>query len=137
MGLQFHGDKCIGCKLCHLSCSASHEGAFNPRLARLSVESYYEDGALVVEGRVCTLCGECADVCPTFAITMGKDRLLFDEESCINCGVCVSACPEGVIIQKENFVGVCDLCGGDPWCVKSCPHAALALGEVLASEEAS
>jgi len=136
MGLQFHGDKCIGCKLCHLSCSAAHEGVFNPRLARLTVESYYEDGILVVDGKVCTLCGECVDVCPTSAITMGDIGLVYNEEDCINCGVCVATCPEGVIIQKEEKVGLCDLCGGSPWCVKSCPHGALSCEKVLACEEA-
>ena len=135
MGLQFHDDKCIGCKLCHLSCSASHEGIFNPRLARLSIESYYLNGNLVVDGKVCTLCGECVDVCPTSAITMGDDHLIFNVEECINCGVCVDTCPEGVIIQKEDHVGVCDLCGGSPWCVKSCPHGALSTEEALATEE--
>ncbi len=136
MGLEFHGEKCIGCKLCQLSCSAEHEGVFNPRLARLSVESYYELGILVVEGKVCTLCGECVDVCPTSAIIMEDDRLVYNEEDCINCGICVSTCPEGVIVQKDDNVGVCDLCGGDPWCVKSCPHGALTCEEVLVREEA-
>lgn len=134
MGLQFQGDKCIGCKLCHLACSASQEGVFNPALARLSIESHYEEGRLVATGRVCTLCGECVAVCPTSAITMGDYHLNYDVDECINCGVCVEACPENVIIQKEENIGLCDLCQGEAWCAKSCPHGALVCEKVLAEE---
>lgn len=130
MGLKFIEDKCIGCKLCHLACSGAHEEAFNPKLARLSVESYYQNKGLVIEGYVCTLCGKCVDACPTSAITLKNGRLYYEVEYCINCGICVNTCPEEVIVQKEENVGICDLCEGSPWCVKSCPHGALTYEEV-------
>ncbi|SDK03261.1 4Fe-4S dicluster domain-containing protein [Natronincola ferrireducens] len=130
MALKFISDKCIGCKLCHLACSGAHEDVFNPGLARLSVESYYQDKNLQIDGNVCTLCGECVDVCPTSAIELKEGRLHYSLEDCINCGVCVSACPEEVILQKDEGVGICDLCEGSPWCVKSCPHGALVYEEV-------
>lgn len=135
MGLQFDSEKCIGCKLCQQACSGAHEGVFNVTLARLHVESYYEDQDLKVGARVCTLCGACAEACPFSAISMEDDRLHFDQESCQNCGICVETCPEGVIVQKEDCVGVCDLCNGDPWCVKYCPHGALSCEGALAHEE--
>jgi anaerobic carbon-monoxide dehydrogenase iron sulfur subunit len=125
MGLKFERENCIGCKLCELSCSAAHEGAFNPKLGRLRVGSHYEDQELKIEGHVCILCGSCADACPTDAIVLEGGRLHYSQEDCIDCGICVDVCPESVIVQKATGVGVCDLCNGEPWCVKSCPHGSL------------
>ncbi|MDI6706199.1 MAG: 4Fe-4S binding protein [Bacillota bacterium] len=131
MRLKFDKDKCIGCKLCQLACSAANEEVFNPSLARLFVETYYAGLELKAEGRVCTLCGQCVEVCPVSAIKMEERKLVLYEEVCINCGICVDSCPEGVIVQKKNTVGICGLCEGDPWCVKSCPHGALCCTEVI------
>ncbi|SMP42699.1 4Fe-4S dicluster domain-containing protein [Anoxynatronum buryatiense] len=127
MGLKFVQENCIGCKLCELACSASHEEMFNPRLGRLRVGSHYENKDLKIEGHVCILCGSCVRACPTDAIALEDGRLHYTREDCINCGVCVDVCPQSVIVQKEEDVGICDLCEGDPWCVKSCPHGALML----------
>lgn len=136
MGLKFNKEKCIGCKLCQQACSGFHENVFNPLLARLNVESYYEDGHLKIEAKICTLCGECVEACPFSALTMKDGRLYLDEDACKNCGICRKKCPENVIIQKDTCVGVCDLCGGSPWCVAYCPHGALVYEEALVCEEA-
>lgn len=141
MPLTFSSEKCIGCKLCQQACSGAHEGVFNPLLARLKVESYYEEGNLMVDAKVCTLCGACVKVCPFDALTMDGGKLSLDEDACKNCGICAKKCPEGVIVKKsdivkdEKVVAVCDLCGGDPWCVKYCPHGALAYEEASACKE--
>jgi Fe-S-cluster-containing hydrogenase component 2 len=41
--------------------------------------------------------------------------------------MCITACPFGVIsLHPEKHVAIkCDLCGGDPECVKHCPTGAL------------
>lgn len=153
MGLKFNREKCIGCKLCHLACSAAHEGTFVPTLARLNIDSYYEEDKLIINGNVCALCGECVDYCPASAIAMKdenlsydaytksndvffhrfseKTQLSYDEEMCINCGLCIEVCPENVIIQKKDSVGLCDQCDGSPMCVKYCPHGALVYEEEI------
>ncbi|MFZ7126714.1 MAG: 4Fe-4S binding protein [Desulfobacterales bacterium] len=41
----------------------------------------------------CTLCGSCAEVCPTAAITVGE-QVATDPEACIFCCACVKICPE-------------------------------------------
>jgi len=60
-----------------------------------------------------------------------------DRELCISCFKCLEACPFGAIFAHPDCPGPikCDLCGGDPECVKACPKEAIrmipeeALGE--------
>jgi Fe-S-cluster-containing dehydrogenase component len=46
--------------------------------------------------------------------------------------MCIQECPYGAPIMhpEENFVLICDLCGGEPECVKHCPEDAIQYSEV-------
>ena len=46
-----------------------------------------------VDWSKCTDCGECANVCPTGALTMSEGKLVVKEELCNLCRQCVQACP--------------------------------------------
>jgi ferredoxin len=63
-------------------------------------------GLLDVREDRCTLCGACATVCPTSALTFheGEDRarLSFDAARCVPCGRCVSACPERAMTVRRG-----------------------------------
>jgi Fe-S-cluster-containing hydrogenase component 2 len=50
--------------------------------------------------------------------------------------MCVSACPVGAVVvdPEEGTASKCDLCGGEPQCVKYCPAGVLKL---LGSEQFS
>jgi Fe-S-cluster-containing hydrogenase component 2 len=54
---------------------------------------------------------------------------MVNEEKCDGCGWCIEACDFGAIaIHPEKKVAiVCDLCGGEPECIKWCPEEALQL----------
>jgi ferredoxin len=41
----------------------------------------------------CTVCGTCADVCPTAAISI-DGRVTTIVEQCIRCCACIKSCPE-------------------------------------------
>jgi ferredoxin len=42
-----------------------------------------------------TGCTRCLDLCPTGAITPGKDAVLIGAEICAGCGACAAVCPTG------------------------------------------
>ena len=56
-------------------------------------------GTVAVDAAVCTLCGACADACPTGALIAGAGTrgLSVRESRCLQCGACRAACPESAI----------------------------------------
>jgi len=48
----------------------------------------------VTDESQCTLCGTCARVCPTAAITV-RDTVMTDQDTCVLCSACVKKCPTG------------------------------------------
>ncbi len=123
MNLVIDANICTGCKLCELVCSLVKEGEVNPAKARIYIEEYLFEGMRVP--RVCVNCTEplCIPSCPTEAITKDRETgwTKIDYDECTQCMACVDACPYGGIrASRENTVLKCDLCGGDPECVKFC-----------------
>lgn len=125
-------EKCTGCGVCELMCSFHHHpGEFDPRKARITKTVFlHEEMAIPV---VCQQCVDppCAAVCRRGAITRVEDVrsgtavVLVDPERCNGCKLCVAACPSGSIVVDEGCAEKCDLCGGDPECVKFCQRGAL------------
>lgn len=52
----------------------------------------------------CTLCGTCADVCPTAAIRVGES-VETDTDKCIICCACVKNCPSGARVMTNPDIG--------------------------------
>ncbi len=57
-------------------------------------KEYRQLPVLPQSGAGCSLCGVCADECPTGAIAIG-DELSTDPSCCILCMRCVAVCPSG------------------------------------------
>jgi carbon-monoxide dehydrogenase iron sulfur subunit len=129
--LVHNADVCVGCCICELSCSLSHHSAFSRALALLRLHrNYYQgqwDGTGRFEVDLCHQCPwpECLYACPTGAISVDPDTRarVIDAEACIGCQRCRKACPYDMIIydEEKGVCAKCDLCGGDPECVKQCP----------------
>lgn len=125
-------DLCSGCRTCEIVCSVFHEKAASSEMARMYV---FKDvmNACITDVQMCKHCAgaECVATCPTQALHVDPDTgaRVIDEAKCIGCQLCMMACPlEPKRIKynpAKNVCYKCDLCGGDPQCVKFCPMGAL------------
>ncbi len=91
-------------------------------------------GIVSIDDTTCTLCGQCAKICPTNALRESyEDEIIsisFDAKQCVNCRQCVAECPEiergaisvrglidtsrlaaGPITLNEGTVSSCEICG--------------------------
>lgn len=118
--------QCSGCRLCEIACSLAKENKIWPEASRIRVFEYLP-GASVPH--LCVQCQDypCVEVCPTKCLSVDEETgaVIVDEEKCIQCGLCIDACPGDVprIPMGKSAVVICDLCGGDPACVKACRDA--------------
>ena len=116
---------CTGCRMCELVCSLSKTGELNLYRARLKIAIRDELGAFTPV--ICRHCIKplCQSACP-IPEAMERDEktgaVTIMEEYCIGCRACFDACPFGAIrLDPEGSPLKCDLCGGDPLCVRHCP----------------
>lgn len=129
--LLINPQECIGCRTCELMCSLEHEGEFNPSLSRVTMVNFPEE--IVTIPVTCFHCQDpvCKQACPAEAIERDEETnaVVIDDEKCIGCNMCLMVCPIGVINtpnqQSLASNAKCDLCDGDPECVKYCPEEAL------------
>ena len=118
--------KCSGCRRCEIACTLFHEGQIWPEASRVRV-------FMLVPGvEIPHLCAQCHDYpcvasCPFGALSVNPETsaVSVDREKCTACGICIKACPGNVphIHPKNKYIVICDLCGGDPQCVKACTEA--------------
>jgi carbon-monoxide dehydrogenase iron sulfur subunit len=74
----------------------------------------------------CVQCEDypCVKSCPVDALSVSKKTaaVLVDVDKCIACGKCIDACPGRIphMHPTNKHIVICDLCDGDPQCVKVC-----------------
>lgn len=118
--------RCTGCRRCEIACSMRHEGRIWPEASRVRV--FMPFPGLEVP-HLCAQCDNypCVESCPVNALSIDArtGAVLVDQEACISCGKCIKACPGTVpyLHPKTKKAIICDLCDGDPECVKVCTEA--------------
>lgn len=86
----------------------------------------------------------CTNVCPTNAVSIGKNRAIIDQDKCIKCGRCKETCPYSAIVKYErpcaaacgvnaidsDYLGRAqinrDRCVSCGRCITHCPYGAIA-----------
>jgi len=128
--IRVEPEKCTGCRICELVCSAGKHNAFNPKRSRVRIvkmERFFIDIPAI-----CQQCPKplCLDACESGAIEKTKSGpMVIDAEKCIGCEECIRACPFDAIFMDpvDKKAIACDLCQGKPRCVEWCPTKALTL----------
>ncbi len=151
---------CSGCGVCNDVCSLYHFGECSPYLAAITLKTNPVD-AYYTENETCRQCDAptCIAACPVEGAMYVDEETgarCIDEEKCIGCGICAEACEYnidkgdappfrenwvgGAEVQKNKIIKLnpetnkyfkCDLCGGEPQCVRLCPMGALSFKEVV------
>jgi Fe-S-cluster-containing hydrogenase component 2 len=124
-------NKCTGCHLCEMACSYKHHKTFSAELSNIRVESN-EDKAFHVAAK-CMQCEEAYGIKACVSGALYKDHITgaiqIDRNKCIGCKACVMACPFGAVslikAKGKLSISICDLCSGDPECVKVCRGKAI------------
>lgn len=119
--------KCSGCRICEQICVFFHEREFNPRRARIKILMREKEG--IYAPLLCNQCKTCISACNRDALSwdnkVGVVRV--DAEKCNGCGLCIEACAQGAISLDpiSGIVNICDLCDGNPQCVRWCSQEVL------------
>jgi Fe-S-cluster-containing hydrogenase component 2 len=122
--LTIDPEKCTGCRNCELVCSVRHYGVSNPSLSSIQVVKWDHIGVCIPMS--CQQCEDapCLEVCPKDAIYRDDmlESIAVNHDLCIGCKMCLAACPFGAMRWNtgRSRVFKCDLCGGDPQCVRFC-----------------
>ncbi len=125
MRLQVNQAQCMGCRICELVCGATRH-AFNPARSRIRVtEKLYAHP----EVYVCKQCESpaCVEACPPGALYKTDTMVVFEQEKCTSCFLCVEACPYDALFVFGDNLLKCDVCQGDPQCLKYCPKGVFKL----------
>ena len=127
--LQFHAERCDGCGDCMTACAQAKAQTDDFAHSRIRI---LPNGS----GVELALCRQCADPicvmnCPSGALTKNADTGVIDwaESKCVGCLLCTAGCAYAGIVYETavGHVSKCDMCNGDPVCVKACPREALEL----------
>ncbi len=130
---------CTGCMRCMTTCSTYNNGATSLTRSRIQImrhEGYAttgidEESEFIFEALACRQCDKpfCLNFCTVRAIRRDKDThaMVINYDKCIGCRMCITVCPFGAPLYDSvrKQVIKCNLCDGDPQCVRFCPTNAL------------
>ncbi len=110
-----------------ISISGCPNGCSRPQIADLALVGFSKPEFDLEE---CVGCGECATVCPDYAITMTDERPVYDNDKCQGCFNCSQVCPVECIALSRK--GGRLLAGGK---LGRHPHLAEKVGEYTSVQD--
>jgi len=125
--IAFDARHCDGCNACMTACAQAKAGSDAIVNSRIQIVA---DGT-TFELALCRQCGDpkCVENCPAAALAKNDATGVIDweETKCVDCLLCTVGCAYGGIVRnsRAGHVVKCDMCGGDPACVKACDRGAL------------
>ncbi|MFZ5943893.1 MAG: 4Fe-4S dicluster domain-containing protein [Bacillota bacterium] len=133
-------EQCTGCRACQTACSIKKENTLWPEASRIKVLQV-GNGPLDIP----ISCHQCADhpcvaACPpkiqALSFNPQSGVVIVDDKKClrakgVQCKGCAKACPAQTVTYhpQQKVPLFCDLCDGDPACVKACGPQALAFNK--------
>jgi len=127
--VTFDKEKCIYCEMCSGVCTLNKLEQIKPSAACIRITRDTSRSFGEAQCAVCDMCHEraCIDACPADALVWDEEAgvVRFDADNCTMCESCVDACANVGIDRESERIMICDLCDGDPLCVKWCPEGAL------------
>jgi carbon-monoxide dehydrogenase iron sulfur subunit len=127
-------DRCLACRNCERVCSFQGAGGFKRENSNIWVHIDLEKRSIFA--MTCLQCETalCLEVCPTEGLIRDPltNAVVVDESACVGCRMCVAACPFGNIHfeNKRQVAAKCNLCHGDPECVRNCMAGALHYSDI-------
>ena len=131
--IAFDPLRCSLCGACMAACALSKAGKPDLSQSRIRIET--AGSCVPLRAALCRHCEEpaCVTACMRGIIDRDPETGLVTRrhEGCFRCAACAVNCPIGACVQDEalNAFTACDLCGGDPLCVRVCLSGALRLEE--------
>lgn len=119
---------CVGCLICETVCTQAHNTEYGIRKARLRIESKpIEQQPPLNKVNVCILCESCIKVCEPKALYLSENGYIqLHKNLCTKCGKCGEVCPNSVVnFTDDGYPIICDLCEGNPQCVRWCKYDAI------------
>ena len=122
-------EKCDGCGKCAEACSEVKSDTRDVLHSRIKIAPAPEKDVFALA--LCRQCGDphCVSNCPAKALTKDEETgiVRWDDERCVGCQLCTLACTYAGITYNPltSSIMKCDLCEGDPACVRACPLDAL------------
>ncbi|BBO90144.1 hypothetical protein [Desulfosarcina ovata] len=123
MRIKVDQSKCTGCLICEITCSLVHTGQVQRQASAIQVKFGHLDHA----PHQPVVCRQCKRMLCLKSEDKKSDDALRQTFFWKNDNHRKADCAFDALFASGDNLIHCNLCGGDPECIKSCPTGALGL----------
>lgn len=118
MRIRVYKEKCSGCHLCEMVCSLSHLGIINTEKSAIRIHKDDLNTSLNIP----TLCHQCRKM---KCLNGEKTAKIREKKKFIWNKTRAEHCPFNALSVLYGEAFHCNLCGGNPQCIKVCTPGAI------------